>query len=142
MNEAALSSQPKESTSSVEQAEQLIRGMQLSDTSSESEWLDKVIKEVIVDKVSSDNAIVYKVKVNNTVVEALYDTGASIRLMSYQFFNDLDNKPKLIPHIRTISGTGGGVLTPVGECIISVQISSKVFRESVIVIKKLKGIIF
>ena len=36
VNEAALSSQTKESTYSTEQAEQLIRGMQLNDTSSDS----------------------------------------------------------------------------------------------------------
>ena len=36
VNEIALSSQPKESTYFIEQAKQLIRGMQLSDTSSDS----------------------------------------------------------------------------------------------------------
>ena len=139
VNEAALSSQPKDSTYSIEQAKQLIRGMQLSDTNSDSEWLGRVIKEVTVDEVSSNYAILYKVKVNNTVVEALYDTGASIRVMSHQIFNNLDNKPNLIPCNRSISGAGGGVLTAVGECFISVKMSSKVFRDRVIVIKNLKG---
>ena len=37
INEAALSSRPQESTYSVDEAEQLIGGMQLSDTSSDSE---------------------------------------------------------------------------------------------------------
>ena len=62
MNKTALSSQPIKSTYSVEQVEQLIRGIQLSDTSSDSEWLDKVIKEVTVDGVSSDNTILYKAR--------------------------------------------------------------------------------
>ena len=47
-------------------------------------------------KLSSNNAILYKVRVNNTVVEALYDTGTSISVISHQFFNKLENKPKLI----------------------------------------------
>ena len=59
--------------------------------------------------------------------------------MSHQFFNNLENKPKLIPHNRSISGVGRGILTPVGECFISVQIGSKVFRDRVIVIKNLQG---
>ena len=36
INEAALSSRPQESTYSMKEAKQLIRGMQLSDTSSNS----------------------------------------------------------------------------------------------------------
>ena len=51
INKATLSSRPQESTFSVEQTEQLIGGMQLSDTSSDSKLLDKVIKEVTVDEV-------------------------------------------------------------------------------------------
>ena len=56
----------------------------------------------------------------------------------YRFFKNLDNKPKLIPCIRSISGAGRGVLTPVGECFISVQISSKGSRDRAIVIENLK----
>ena len=56
----------------------------LNKLSSSSEvWLEKVIKEVTADKVSSDNTILYKGKVNNTAVEALYDTGASLSVMSH-----------------------------------------------------------
>ena len=34
--------------------------------------------QVTIDDVSSDNIILYKVRVNNREVDALYDTGASI----------------------------------------------------------------
>ena len=78
--------------------------------------------------------MLFKVRVNNTKVEALYDTGASISVMSHQFFNKLENKPKLIKCNRSISGAGRGTLIPVGECFIQLQISNKMFRDRVIVI--------
>ena len=118
INEAALSSKPQDSTYSIEQAEQLIRGMQLSDTDSDSEWLEKFIKDITIDEVYSDNAILYKVKVNNTKIEALYDTGASISVMSQWFFNKLKNVPKLIKCNRTMSGACWGTLILVEECFV------------------------
>ena len=65
-----------------------------------------------------ENAILYKVKVNNTKIEALHDTGASTSVMSHQFYNKLENKPKSIPFYRSVSGAGGGTLTLVHECFI------------------------
>ena len=47
-------------------------------------------------------------------------------------------KPKLIPCNKSISGPGRGVLTPVEECFVSVQIGSKVCRDWVNVIENLK----
>ena len=85
-----------------------------------------------------NNAILYKVRVINTKIEALYDTNASICVMSHKVFNKLENKPKLIACNRSISGASGGTLIPVGECFIPVQISNKVFRDRVIVIENLK----
>ena len=68
--------------------------MQLINTSSDSDGLDIVIKKVTIDKVSSANAILYKARVNNIKVGALYDTGAPISVMSGEFYNLLENKPK------------------------------------------------
>ena len=50
--------------------------------------------DVTIDEVNSDNVILYKVRVNNTKIEALYDTGAHISVISQQFFNTLENKAK------------------------------------------------
>ena len=58
--------------------------------------------------------------------------------MSLQFLNKSDNKPKLISCNRPISGAGRGMLIPVGECFVSVQIGNKMFRDRVIVIENLK----
>ena len=97
-----------------------------------------VIKEVTIDEVSSANGILYKVRINNIEIEALYDTGVSISVMSQKFYNLLENKPKLITCNRSVSGAVGGALIPVEECFISVQIGNKEFRARVIVIKNLK----
>ena len=59
-------------------------------------------------------------------------------VMPYQFFKKLDNKLKLIPCNRSISGAGRGTLTPVGECFVQVQIGNKIFRDRVIIIENLK----
>ena len=55
-----------------------------------------VIKEIAIDEVSSANVILYKVRVNNVTIHALYDTGTSISVLSHKFYNLLENKPKLI----------------------------------------------
>ena len=65
-----------------------------------------------------ENVILYKVRVNNLETDALYDTGVSISVMSKQFFEKLQNKPRLIKCKRNISGAGGEALVPVGECFI------------------------
>ena len=43
-------------------------------------------REVTIDKVNLDNVILYRMKVSNLEVEALYDTGASISVMSRCIF--------------------------------------------------------
>ena len=80
----------------------------------------------------------YKLSVNNIEVDALYDTGASISVMSKPFFDKLLNKPKLIQCNRNILGAGGEALIPVGECFIKLHIGKKMFRDRVIVIENLK----
>ena len=138
INETALSSRPQELAYSIEEAKQLMGKMQLSDTSSDSDLLDVVIKEVTVDDISSANVILYKVRVNNVKIDALCDTGASIRVMSHMFYNLLENKPKLIKCNRSVSGAGRGVLILVVEYFVKVQIGNKVFKDRVIVIENLK----
>ena len=129
-----LASAP-ESTYSVEQAEQLLGNLRLSD--SESTWLDIGIKEVTVDKASSGNVILYKVRVNNLQVDALYDTDVSIIVMAKWFYDRLQNKPKLTKCRRNISSASGEALMPIGECFIQLQIGKKIFSDRVIVIQNL-----
>ena len=99
-------------------------------------WLTREkSSDITIDKVNSENAILYQVKVNNTKIEALSDTGASISLMSQQFFSKLENKPKLIKCNRTITEAGRGTLIPV-ECFDQLQIENKIFRDRVICHRK------
>ena len=88
VNEETLSS-TQESTYSIKQAEKLLGSF----SSSKSNWLDGCTKEVPVDEASSGNVILYKGRVNNTWVDSLYDTGASISVMAKHFFYRLQNKP-------------------------------------------------
>ena len=67
----------------------------------------------------------------------MYDTCASISVMSHHFFNKLENKPKLIKCNRTISGAGRGILNPVGECFVQFQVWNTIFRDRVVVIENL-----
>ena len=94
--------------------------------------------QVTINEVSLKNVILYKVRVNNLKVDALYDTGVSISVMSKQFFEKLQNKPRLIKCNRIISGAGGEALVPVGEWFIQLQIGKKIFRDRVIIINNLK----
>ena len=112
-----------ELTYPVEKAEQLLESLGHSD--SESEWLGAGIKEVRIDEASSDNVILYKVRINNTQVNALYDTGASISVMAKCFCNKLQNKPKLAKCSRNISNASGEALIPVEEWFIQLQIGKK-----------------
>ena len=93
--------------------------------------------DITIDEVNSDNTILYKVIVNNTEIEALYDTGVSISVMSQQFFNKLKNKPKLIKCNRTISEAGKGTHILVRECFIQLKIRNKKIRDRVFVIENL-----
>ena len=99
--------------------EQLLGILNLSN--SESNWLDRCIKEVTVDEASSGNVILYKVKFNNVQVDALYDTGESNSVMAKHFYDRLQNKPKLIKCNRNISGAGEEALILVGECFVQLQ---------------------
>ena len=92
----------------------------------------------MIDEINLANVILYKVKVNNLEVEALYETGMPISVMSKCFFDKLQNKPKLIGCNRGISGAAGEALVPVGECFIQLQIGKRTFWDRFIIIENLK----
>ena len=123
-----------ESTYHVEQVEQLLGTLGLS----ESDWLEASTKEVMIDKASSGNVILYKVRINNKQVNAHYDTGASISVMAKLFYDKLQSKPKLAKCSRNISNVSGEALIPVGECFVQLQIGKILFRDSIIVNQNLK----
>ena len=95
------------------------------------------MQNVIIDDISSENAILYKVKINGVEVEALYDTGAPISVMSKYFLDKFQSKPKLIKCNRNISGMAGETLIPLGECFIQLQAEQRTFHNRVIAIDNL-----
>ena len=80
----------------------------------------------------------YKVRINNIEINALFDTGASISVMTKHFYDKLQNKPKLAKGSRNILNASGEALIPAGECFIQLQIGKKLFRDRVIVIQNLR----
>ena len=95
------------------------------------------LQNVTIDEASSENAILYKVKVNCVEVETLYDTGASMSVMFICFLDKFQSKPKLIKCNRNISGVGGEALMPLEECFIQLQIGKRTFCNRVVVIDNL-----
>ena len=99
---------------SEEQAKELCK---LLDTN--SKWLN--VRAVHVNEVGDDTSpILYKVRVNDQPATALFDTGASISLISTRFFDSLKHKLKILKCNRTLRGAGGEVLIPKGECFLQI----------------------
>ena len=97
--------------------------------------LEAGIKEVKIDEASSGNVILYKVRINNIQVNALYDTGVSISVMAKHCYDKLQNKLKLAKCSRNTSNASGKALIPVGESFMQLQTGKKLFRDRVIVIQ-------
>ena len=74
---------------------------------------------------------------NNTPIQGLFDIGASMSIMSKEFYNQIHQKPKLIMGSRLVSSAGGDNLQPVDECFIQMKIGKKMFRDQVIIVKNL-----
>ena len=71
-------------------------------------------------------------------IDFLYDTGASISVLSKHFYDRLQNKPNLAKCSRNTSNARSKALIPIGECFFQLQIGRKIFRDRVIVIQNLK----
>ena len=92
----------------------------------------------MIDEAITGNVILYKVRINNRQVNTLYGAGASISVMANYFYDKLQSKPKLAKCNKNILKASGKALIPIGECFVQLQISKKLFRDRVIVIKNLK----
>ena len=137
INETMFWSRQQESMYSIEQAELLLGNMYFSNSRSVWEWLNRHVQNVIINEVHSINAILYKVKVHGVEVEALYDTGTSISVMSKCFLDNFQSKPKSPICNRNISGMVGKALIPLEECFIQFQRGKRIFHDRVIVIDNL-----
>ena len=116
---------------SEEQAKELCK---LLDT--DSEWLN--IEEVHMNEVGDEtNPILYKVKVNDQPAATLFDTGASMSVISTRFLDSLKHKPKTLQCNRTLRRAGGEALIAKGECFLQIKKGKQTFRDRVVIINNL-----
>ena len=91
-----------------------------------------------MNKVGDDTRpILYKVRVNDWLVTALFDTGVSMSVISTRFFNSLKHKPKILQCSRTLGGAGGEALIAKGECFLQIKIGKQTFRERLVITNNL-----
>ena len=81
--------------------------------------------------------ILYRVRVNDQPVTVLFDTGASMSVISTRFSNSLKHKLKIIKCNRTLRGAGGGALIPKGDCFLQIQIGEQTFRDTIVIVHNL-----
>ena len=72
------------------------------------------------------NPILYRVRVNDQPTTALFNTGASMSVISTMFFNSLKHKPKIIKCSRKLKGAGGEALIPKGECFPQIKVGKNI----------------
>ena len=83
------------------------------------------------------SSILYKVKVNDQPATTLFDTRASMSVISTRFFNNSKHKPKELQCSTTLRRAGGEALIPKGECSLQIKIGKQMFRDRVVVINNL-----
>ena len=89
-----------------------------------------------MNEVGDDNSLIlYKVRVNDQPATALFDTGASMNIISTRFINSLWHKPKILQCNRTLRG--GEVLIPKCECFLQKEKGIQMFRDRVVIINNL-----
>ena len=114
-----------------EEVEQLCNCLVNMDT----DWLWQSIHTVQVDEVNVGTPVLYNLTINNTPVHGLFDTGASMNIISKQFYNQIQHRLKLITYNRLVSSAGGNSLQPVSKCFVQINIGKNIFRDWVIVLK-------
>ena len=81
--------------------------------------------------------ILYKVRVNDQPATALFNTAASMSVISTRFLDSLKHKPKILKCSRTLRGAGGDALIPQSECFLQIKIGKQMFRDRVVIINNL-----
>ena len=92
-----------------------------------------------INEVGDDtNPIMYRVRVNGQTTTALFDTGASMSVISAKFFNSLNHKPKIITCRRTLRAAGGEELILKDECFLQIKTGKQTFRDRVTIAENLR----
>ena len=86
--------------------------------------------EVHVNEVGDDTSpILYKVQVNDQPVTALFNTGASMSVISIKLFNSLKHKPKVLQCNTALRRAGGEALIPKVECFLQIKKGKEMFSD-------------
>ncbi len=92
--------------------------------------------DLTVDEVSTPGQRpVLKVKINNTVVPCLFDTGANVSVLSYDAFRRLRDRPRLLPAVRAIRAANGQFLKVMGRVLLNYSWDDIHFRHLAYVIR-------
>ena len=81
--------------------------------------------------------ILYEVRVNDQPAIALFNTTASMSVISTRCFNSLKHKPKILQCSRTLRGAAREALIPNGECFLQIKIEKQTFRVRAVIINNL-----
>ena len=79
-----------------------------------------------------------KIQIGELKTPALFNTGASINVISYQFFSSLQQQLKAILTNRKVVSADGNRLGPVGEVHLKFQIGKEVFHDRFIILNNLQ----
>ena len=92
---------------------------------------------VQVDDINTGTPVLYNLTINNKPVQGLFDTVASMSIMSNKVYIQIHQKPKLSTCNRLVSSAEGDNLQPVGECFIQMRKGKKISRDRAFVVKNL-----
>ena len=97
------------------------------------------VKEIHVSEAKTEDSkpMLYKVKINSILADALFDTGAGMSIMSSKFFRSVVNKPKVFKCNRQIRSVRGDTLVLMGKCFVDLKIGKRMLRDRAIIIKNL-----
>ena len=82
--------------------------------------------------------MLYKIQIGELQTAALFNTGASINVISFKSFSTLQQQLKVIPTNRKVVSADSNSLGPVGEVHIKFKIGNMVFNDRFIILNKLK----
>ena len=81
--------------------------------------------------------ILFKTRVNDQPATALFNTGASMTVISTRFFDSLKHKPKILKCNRTLRGAGDEAFIHKVESFLQIKIGKQMFRDRVVIVNNL-----
>ena len=93
-----------------------------------------VINEVFIDSFH----VLYNIQIGNLHTQALFDTGASINAISFEFYSSMQQHLKMLPTGRKVVSADGDSLDSIGEVHVKFRISKVVFNNVFVILNNLQ----